>query len=145
MVVSGSVLLDSPKSDLRLQRGAAAFIPDLEAPVNVHPVARAPTEPAVAFAVTTAAGELIRGVLPANARVGGCPAFPGTPVHEQSGPGWSFLAIEEKNPAGKVIYAPYGPVASPLEAFDAATGGLVALATEERCGLRADGTRSCRI
>lgn len=55
----------------------------------------------------------------------------GRRVHEQSGPGWSFLAIEEKNPAGKVIYAPYGPVAESLEAFDAATGALVALAKAE--------------
>ncbi|BCW57991.1 peptidoglycan bridge formation glycyltransferase FemA/FemB family protein [Arthrobacter sp. StoSoilB20] len=52
----------------------------------------------------------------------------GRRVHEQSGPGWSFLAIEEKNPAGKVIYAPYGPVAESVEAFDAATAALVALA-----------------
>ncbi|WP_017198676.1 peptidoglycan bridge formation glycyltransferase FemA/FemB family protein [Arthrobacter sp. M2012083] len=55
----------------------------------------------------------------------------GRRVHEQSGPGWSFLAIEEKNPAGKVIYAPYGPVAESVEAFDAATGALVALAKAE--------------
>ncbi|WP_284974392.1 peptidoglycan bridge formation glycyltransferase FemA/FemB family protein [Arthrobacter sp. efr-133-TYG-104] len=55
----------------------------------------------------------------------------GRRVHEQSGPGWSFLAIEEKNPAGKVIYAPYGPVAESLEAFDAATAALVRLAKAE--------------
>ncbi|NWL14074.1 methicillin resistance protein [Paenarthrobacter nitroguajacolicus] len=55
----------------------------------------------------------------------------GRRVHEQSGPGWSFLAIEEKNPAGKVIYAPYGPVAESVEAFDAATAALVALAKAE--------------
>ncbi|WP_369746267.1 mannose-6-phosphate isomerase, class I [Paenarthrobacter sp. AMU7] len=55
VVVSGSVLLDSPKSDLRLERGAAAFIPDLEAPVNVHPVQGA-TETSIAFAVTTGLG-----------------------------------------------------------------------------------------
>ena len=52
----------------------------------------------------------------------------GRTVHEQSGPGWSFLAVEEKNPAGKVLYAPYGPVAESLEAFDAALAALVALA-----------------
>ena len=52
----------------------------------------------------------------------------GRTVHEQSGPGWRFLAIEEKNPAGKVLYAPYGPVAESLEAFDAALAALVAIA-----------------
>ncbi|MFJ5955529.1 lipid II:glycine glycyltransferase FemX [Paenarthrobacter sp. NPDC092416] len=56
----------------------------------------------------------------------------GRRVHEQSGPGWSFLAVEEKNPAGKVLYAPYGPIAKSLEAFDAATAALVALARKER-------------
>lgn len=55
----------------------------------------------------------------------------GRRVHQQSGPGWSFLAIEEKNPAGKVIYSPYGPVAESVEAFDAATEALVALAKRE--------------
>ena len=56
----------------------------------------------------------------------------GRRIHEQSGPGWSFLAIEEKNPAGKVIYAPYGPVAKSVDAFDAATTALVELAKKER-------------
>lgn len=56
----------------------------------------------------------------------------GRTVHEQSGPGWSFLAVEEKNPAGKVLYAPYGPIADSLEAFDAALAALVALA--RKCG-----------
>ncbi|MCR1160645.1 MULTISPECIES: mannose-6-phosphate isomerase, class I [Micrococcaceae] len=55
VVVSGEVLLDSPKSDLQLQRGGAAFIPDIEAPVNVHPIQGA-TETSVAFAVTTGLG-----------------------------------------------------------------------------------------
>lgn len=55
VVVAGDVLLDSPKSDLQLHRGAAAFIPDIEAPVNVHPVQGA-TETSVAFAVTTGLG-----------------------------------------------------------------------------------------
>ncbi|QCO97490.1 mannose-6-phosphate isomerase, class I [Arthrobacter sp. 24S4-2] len=53
IVVSGSVLLDSPKGDLHLDRGASAFLPAAEAPVNVHGAAGS-TEPAVAFAVTTA-------------------------------------------------------------------------------------------
>ncbi|MET3203404.1 MULTISPECIES: peptidoglycan bridge formation glycyltransferase FemA/FemB family protein [unclassified Arthrobacter] len=56
----------------------------------------------------------------------------GRTVHQQSGPGWSFLAVEEKNPAGKVLYAPYGPVASSMQAFDAALAALVA--TARSCG-----------
>jgi mannose-6-phosphate isomerase len=55
IVVSGSVLLDSPKGDLHLGRGASAFLPAAEAPVNVHAVSGA-VETAVAFAVTTAVG-----------------------------------------------------------------------------------------
>lgn len=55
VVVAGSVVLDSPKSDLRLQRGTAAFIPEIENPVNVHPVQGA-TGTSVAFAVTTGLG-----------------------------------------------------------------------------------------
>ncbi len=53
IVVSGSVLLDSPRGDLRLDRGASAFLPAAEAPVNVHAVSGAGS-PALAFAVTTA-------------------------------------------------------------------------------------------
>jgi lipid II:glycine glycyltransferase (peptidoglycan interpeptide bridge formation enzyme) len=56
----------------------------------------------------------------------------GRHVHRQSGPGWNFLAIEEKNPAGKVLYAPYGPVAESVEAFDAALAALRGLARS--CG-----------
>jgi mannose-6-phosphate isomerase len=52
IVVTGSVILDSPKGDLQLGHGASAFLPDADAPVNVHPVSGA-TENAVAFAVTT--------------------------------------------------------------------------------------------
>lgn len=52
----------------------------------------------------------------------------GRTVHQQSGPGWSFLAVEETNPAGKLLYAPYGPVAESLVAFDAALAALTALA-----------------
>jgi mannose-6-phosphate isomerase len=55
VVVAGSVVLDSPKSDLPLQRGGAAFIPDVENPVNVHPVQGA-TDTSIAFAVTTGLG-----------------------------------------------------------------------------------------
>ncbi|MFK0007226.1 mannose-6-phosphate isomerase, class I [Paenarthrobacter sp. NPDC090520] len=60
VVVSGSVVLDSPKSDLRLERGAAAFIPEVENPVNVHPVQGA-TETSVAFAVTTGLSSWAKG------------------------------------------------------------------------------------
>jgi mannose-6-phosphate isomerase len=52
IVVAGSVYLDSPKGDLRLDRGASAFLPASDAPVNVHPVSGS-AENAVAFAVTT--------------------------------------------------------------------------------------------
>ena len=45
--------LDSPKGELRLDRGASAFLPAAEAPVNVHAVSGA-TGTALAFAVTTA-------------------------------------------------------------------------------------------
>jgi mannose-6-phosphate isomerase len=56
VVVAGAVVLDSPKSDLRVQRGGAAFIPEIENPVNVHPVQGA-TGTSVAFAVTTGLGK----------------------------------------------------------------------------------------
>ncbi len=56
----------------------------------------------------------------------------GRTVHEQSGAGWSYLAVEESNPAGKVLYVPYGPLADSLAAFDAALGSLTGLA--RRCG-----------
>ena len=53
IVIAGSVYLDSPKGDLRLDRGGSAFLPAADAPVNVHPVSGS-TDTAVAFAVTTA-------------------------------------------------------------------------------------------
>jgi mannose-6-phosphate isomerase len=53
IVTAGSVRLDSPKGELRLERGASAFLPAAEAPVNVHAVSGA-AGPALAFAVTTA-------------------------------------------------------------------------------------------
>lgn len=56
----------------------------------------------------------------------------GRTVHRDSGPGWSYLAVEEKNPAGKVLYAPYGPVAESVEAFDAALAALRGVA--KSCG-----------
>jgi mannose-6-phosphate isomerase len=52
IVTAGSVRLDSPKGELRLDRGASAFLPAAEAPVNVHAVSGA-TGTALAFAVTT--------------------------------------------------------------------------------------------
>lgn len=52
----------------------------------------------------------------------------GRTVHEQTGPGWRFLAIEDTNPAGKLLYSPYGPVAESLGAFDAALAALTDLA-----------------
>ncbi len=56
----------------------------------------------------------------------------GRVVHEETGPDWSFLAVEESNPAGKLLYAPYGPVAGSLAGFDAAVAALTDLA--RRCG-----------
>ena len=53
IVTAGSVYLDSPKGDLRLDRGGSALLPAADAPVNVHPVSGS-TDTAVAFAVTTA-------------------------------------------------------------------------------------------
>jgi lipid II:glycine glycyltransferase (peptidoglycan interpeptide bridge formation enzyme) len=52
----------------------------------------------------------------------------GRTVHDRSGPGWHFLAVEETNPAGKLLYVPYGPVADSLAAFDAALAVLKGLA-----------------
>jgi mannose-6-phosphate isomerase len=52
VVVAGSIYLDSPKGDLRLDRGGSAFLAAAEAPVNVH-LASDSTGPALAFAVTT--------------------------------------------------------------------------------------------
>ncbi|MFJ5955530.1 mannose-6-phosphate isomerase, class I [Paenarthrobacter sp. NPDC092416] len=55
VVVAGSVVLDSPKSDLPLGQGGTAFIPEAENPVMVHP-AQGTTETSIAFAVTTGLG-----------------------------------------------------------------------------------------
>ncbi|MBG6224168.1 lipid II:glycine glycyltransferase (peptidoglycan interpeptide bridge formation enzyme) [Arthrobacter sp. CAN_A2] len=52
----------------------------------------------------------------------------GRTVHEHSGPGWRFLAIEESNPAGPLLYVPYGPIATSPAAFDAALAALTDLA-----------------
>ncbi|MFD1213915.1 mannose-6-phosphate isomerase, class I, partial [Arthrobacter sp. GCM10027362] len=52
LAVSGSALLDSPRTDLRLRRGESAFIPAFEQPVLVHHVLGGEA-PAVLFAVTT--------------------------------------------------------------------------------------------
>jgi mannose-6-phosphate isomerase len=52
LVVSGSVLLDSPKSDLILERGQSAFVPAGEAPVLVRPAGTGAADGVLAFAVT---------------------------------------------------------------------------------------------
>lgn len=52
----------------------------------------------------------------------------GRTVHELSGEGWSVVAVEETNPAGTVLYAPYGPIASTVGAFDDALAALTAKA-----------------
>ena len=52
----------------------------------------------------------------------------GKTVHEESGPGWSFVAIEEKTPLGRYLYTPYGPVAESEPALGEALAALTALA-----------------
>lgn len=52
LVVTGQVVLDSPKGDLHLRQGGSAFLPAAEAPVNVHRAAGS-TEDVLVFAVTT--------------------------------------------------------------------------------------------
>lgn len=56
----------------------------------------------------------------------------GKTVHRETGPGFSYLAIEEKNPAGRFLYVPYGPVAKDPAALDAALASLTALARERK-------------
>ncbi len=52
----------------------------------------------------------------------------GKTVHEQSGPGWSFVAVEEKTPLGSCLYAPYGPCADSDAALADALAALHTLA-----------------
>jgi mannose-6-phosphate isomerase len=52
LVVSGSLTLDTPKGDLAVGRGEAAFVPDVEAPALAH----AGDGGVLAFAVTTGLG-----------------------------------------------------------------------------------------
>ncbi|RJU01715.1 mannose-6-phosphate isomerase, class I [Arthrobacter frigidicola] len=52
LAVSGSILIDSPASDLLLTRGQSAFIPAGEAPVLVRPAGESTHEGVLAFAVT---------------------------------------------------------------------------------------------
>lgn len=57
LAVSGSVLLDSPRSDMVLSRGGSVFVPAAENPVMVHPhvVVGDPSDTsAVIFAITVA-------------------------------------------------------------------------------------------
>ncbi|MDP5227372.1 MULTISPECIES: peptidoglycan bridge formation glycyltransferase FemA/FemB family protein [Arthrobacter] len=53
-------------------------------------------------------------------------------VHRRAGEGWEFLAIEDSNPAGKLLYLPYGPVAESLRSFDQALVAARELARD--CG-----------
>ncbi|MGG5174005.1 mannose-6-phosphate isomerase, class I [Pseudarthrobacter sp. J1763] len=55
LVASGALILDSPKGSLRLERGESAFVPNSDAPVNIHSVAP-DGGTTVAFAVTTGLG-----------------------------------------------------------------------------------------
>lgn len=52
----------------------------------------------------------------------------GKVVHEGSGPGWSFVAVEEKTPLGMYLYSAYGPCAGSAPAFNEALSALTALA-----------------
>lgn len=57
LAVSGSVLLDSPRSDMVLSRGGSVFVPSAENPVMVHPHVDSSdpsSAPAVIFAITVA-------------------------------------------------------------------------------------------
>ncbi len=52
----------------------------------------------------------------------------GKTVHEAEGPGWSFLAVEEKTPLGTYLYAPYGPCAEEEPELGQAIAALAGLA-----------------
>ncbi|WP_207345201.1 peptidoglycan bridge formation glycyltransferase FemA/FemB family protein [Arthrobacter sp. E3] len=52
----------------------------------------------------------------------------GKTVHEAEGPGWSFLAVEEKTPLGTYLYAPYGPCADEEPELAQAIAELAGLA-----------------
>ncbi|MGP9503564.1 lipid II:glycine glycyltransferase FemX [Specibacter sp. AOP5-B1-6] len=56
----------------------------------------------------------------------------GKTVHEAEGPGWSFLAVEEKTPLGMYLYAPYGPCADGEPELAEALRALSALARSVR-------------
>ena len=127
IVTAGSVRLDSPKGELRLDRGASAFLPAAEAPVNVHAVSGATGPPWHLPSPPHWKPDTMDYFLQSPPWAQFQRAL-GRTVHEQSGPGWSFLAVEESNPAGKLLYSPYGPVAESLDAFDAALAALTDLA-----------------
>ena len=57
----------------------------------------------------------------------------GKHVHEGSGPGWRFVAIEEKTPLGTYLYVPYGPCAENADGFGAALAALHGLASQRKC------------
>ncbi len=52
----------------------------------------------------------------------------GKTVHEGAGPGWTFVAVEEKTPLGTFLYAPYGPCADGAPSLARALEALSALA-----------------
>lgn len=52
----------------------------------------------------------------------------GKQVFEQSGAGWSFLAVLESTPVGKYLYLPYGPTIRDKKAFDSTLKALRSLA-----------------
>ncbi|MDR1032901.1 MAG: peptidoglycan bridge formation glycyltransferase FemA/FemB family protein [Candidatus Nomurabacteria bacterium] len=52
----------------------------------------------------------------------------GKQVFEDSGPGWSYLAILETTPLGKYLYLPYGPTIRDKNAFVSACKALRSLA-----------------
>lgn len=57
----------------------------------------------------------------------------GKRVHEGSGTGWQFVAIEEKTSLGTYLYVPYGPCAKDAHGFSEALTALRTLAREHHC------------
>ncbi len=57
----------------------------------------------------------------------------GHTVLQDSGRGWSWQATIEGGRAGRYLYAPYGPIAETVEAFEAAVESLRAAAAEHGC------------
>lgn len=57
----------------------------------------------------------------------------GHTVLQRSGEAWSWQAIVEGGRAGRYLYAPYGPLAETVEAFEAALESLRGTAAEHGC------------